>query len=242
MIMQLNRFIAQGGICSRRKATDLIKEGLVMINGITMSSPVYRVQEHDSVYVNGRPVVSKRPTYVVLNKPKGYLTTCSDDEGRPTVLDLCSEISRTTRLFPVGRLDGDSSGLLLLTNDGDMTQRLSHPRYEMQKWYRVKLGRPLDDDFCQALLQGIRLFDGVVKVDKIKICHRNRLIVNVWLHCGRNRIVRRLFGAGGYPVSELTRIGYASLTIRRLACGTWRHATRDEIDALQRKTGLKRRD
>jgi len=237
--MQLNKFVAHGGVCSRRKAAELIESGVVTVNGKVVASPGYRVQENDHVMIKKRPICVKKLAYIVLHKPKGYLTTCSDDEGRPTVLDLCPEVARTTRLFPVGRLDGDSSGLLILTNDGALTQRLLHPRYEMQKMYRVKLGKPLDEEFCTALLRGIKLFDGMVKADSIKICARNKMLVDVWLHCGRNRIVRRMFGAGGYPVVELKRIGYAGLTVRRLACGAWRHATRSEVDALYRKTGLK---
>jgi len=234
--MQLNKFLARTGLCSRRKAAQLIEMGIISVNRAVIVHPGHRVGSEDLVMINGKPCVPvQQPVYVLLNKPKGYVTTTADEHERGTVLDLCTAAAPNTRLFPVGRLDRKTHGVLLLTNDGALAQRLAHPRYKMQKQYRVRLNAPLSEEFELSMLQGIRLVDGMIRVDRVVPQSRDRTVIDIWLHSGRNRIIRRLLYAGGYEVTDLARVSYAGLTVRDIPIGRWRYLKSYEIDRLKRE-------
>lgn len=233
--MQLNRFVAASGVCSRRNAVTLIKAGKIMVNNARCQEPGYRVQETDRVSFQRRLLHPVKPVYVLVNKPSGYLTTRVDPEGRPTVFDLCSAFDKEgVRLFPVGRLDGDSEGLLLLTTDGALTEALAHPRLGVTKAYRVKIHRPLEEGFAQQLCAGVFLEDGVATCDRVLVHPRNPACVTVILHSGKNRVIRRLFAAGGYHVNELRRIQYGPIKGNGLPLGGWRYLNNTEVALLRR--------
>lgn len=228
----LSKYVAQAGVASRRAVVELIKEGYVKVNGKVIKEPGYKLKESDKVTYLDKPVAADKKVYVLLNKPTGYITTVSDDQDRKTVLDLVKSAT-PVRIYPVGRLDRDTSGLLLLTNDGDLAQKLAHPRYEVQKIYMVTLDRLLSKDDYDEIRKGIHLRDGFIKVDGIYFLpeqKRNR--VKVIIHSGKNRIVRRIFEFFGYRVAKLDRSSYAGLTKKGLMVGQWRHLTKDEVKKL----------
>lgn len=228
----LSKYVAQAGVASRRAVVELIKEGYVKVNGKVIKEPGYKLKESDKVTYLDKPVAADKKVYVLLNKPTGYITTVSDDQDRKTVLDLVKSAT-PARIYPVGRLDRDTSGLLLLTNDGELAQKLAHPRYEVQKTYMVTLDRLLLKEDYEEIRKGIHLKDGLVKVDGIYFLpeqKRNR--VKVIIHSGKNRIVRRIFEHFRYRVSKLDRIAYAGLTKKGLMVGQWRHLTKDEVKKL----------
>jgi len=232
--MQLNKYLAHAGVCSRRNAVDLIKKGLVKVNGSIVKEPAYLVKETDNVTVQGKPVILEKPIYILLNKPKGYITAVSDPTGKPTVVDLLGK-HIPQRIYPVGRLDQTTTGLLLLTNDGALAQRLSHPRYEVQKEYVVVLDRALDERDRKQIMKGVRLKDGVVKIDKIfPFVGAKENQVRIVLHSGKYRVVRRLFEQLGYRVKGLDRIKYAGMTKRGLPVGGWRTLKRTDVMKLKR--------
>jgi pseudouridine synthase len=232
--MQLNKYIAHAGVCSRRKAVDLIKEGGVKVNGRVVKEPGYKVLDGDVVKVHNKVLVAEKKIYVLLNKPKGCVTTVADDKGRNTVMDLLGS-SILQRLYPVGRLDVNTTGLLVLTNDGDLAQKLSHPKYEIDKVYQVEVSKPFTETDRALIQKGIRLYDGPVKVDSISKPAGAKLNqVRVSLHSGKYRIVRRLFEALGYFVNELDRVKYAGMSKRGLQVGQWRLLTQKEIEKLQK--------
>lgn len=228
----LSKYLAQAGVASRRAVVDLIKQGYVKVNGKVIKEPGHKLKETDTVTYLDKPVESDKKVYILLNKPTGYITTASDDMDRKIVLDLvCSATS--ARVYPVGRLDRDTSGLLVLTNDGNLAQKLAHPRYEVQKTYMVTLDRLLAKEHFEEIKKGIHLKDGFCKVDGIYyLPEKRRNCVKVVIHSGKNRIVRRIFEFFGYRVSKLDRIAYAGLTKKGLAVGHWRHLTKDEIKGL----------
>lgn len=231
--MQLNKFLAHSGLCSRRNAALLIKEGRVKVNGKTVIEPGYAVTEKDSVTANGKKVTIESKLYIIINKPKGYIATVSDDKGRQTVLDLLSDNIKK-RVYPVGRLDRDTTGLLLLTNDGELTQRLAHPKYQVQKTYVALLDRELESEDMLKIKAGRRLSDGQVRVDSINFLpHKGRNHVSVSLHSGKYRVIRRLFESVGYTVISLDRIKFASITKSGLQQGTWRFLTIGELKKLK---------
>lgn len=232
--MQLNKYLAHAGVCSRRNAVDLIKKGLVSVNGSVVREPGYLVRETDAVMLKDKRIVLEKMVYVLLNKPKGYITAASDPTGKPTVMDLLArQISQ--RIYPVGRLDQTTTGLLLLTNDGQLSQRLSHPRYEVQKEYAVTLDHALDERDRAHIMRGVRLKDGLVRIDKIfQLPGTKEHQVRIVLHSGKYRVVRRLFEQLGYRVKGLDRIKYAGLTKRGLPVGGWRVLTNREIAKLKR--------
>lgn len=228
----LSKYVAQAGVASRRAVVDLIKEGYVKVNGKVIKEPGYKLKKNDTVTYLDKPVAADKKIYILLNKPVGYITTVSDDQDRKTVLDLVRSAT-STRIYPVGRLDRDTSGLLLLTNDGNLAQKLAHPRYEVQKTYVATLDRLLQKEDYDEIRKGIHLKDGFIKVDGIHFLpeqKKNR--VKVVIHSGKNRIVRRIFEFFGYRVAKLDRIAYAGLTKKGLAVGNWRHLTKDEIKEL----------
>ena len=239
--MRLNKYIAASGVCSRRAAADLVKAGKVEHNGQQVLEPGILVEEKDEVKVHGKVVKPEvNFYYLLLNKAKNTLCTVEDDRGRATVLDQIPE-AQEVRLYPVGRLDRNTTGLLVITNDGMLAQRLSHPRNEVKKIYQATLERPMHEADLHKLANGIELTDGPAEVDAIGWPDpEDRKTVVVELHSGRNRIVRRLFSALGYEVVRLDRIGYAGLTKRDLPRGRYRHLTDREVIMLRHFIGRKK--
>lgn len=235
----LNKFIAQAGVCSRRKAVELIDDGLVKVNNAVITQPGFRVCADDRVMYRGKRIMPESPIYFILNKPRHLVTTCSDDQGRATVLH-CFPPAIGGRIFPVGRLDTETTGVLLLTNDGDLAQRLAHPKYEAKKVYMVALDRPLNPEHTQHLLRGIRLEDGMVKFDSISTHAQNPCGVRVTLHSGKNRVIKRAFELFGYHIKKLDRREYAGLTPKGLQSGGWRQLTFAEIKMLYKRAGFLR--
>ncbi len=232
--MKLNAYVAHAGICSRRKAADLIKSGSVAVNRKVLVDPSYDVSHEDNVTVFGRSIKVEQKIYIMLNKPKGYVTTASDELGRNTVLDLLGE-SVKERLYPVGRLDRDTTGLLLLTNDGDLAFKLAHPRYQVSKSYQITLEKDLTDESIARIKRGVYLEDGKVQIDELSFCSpRSRLAFRVVLHSGKKRIIRRLFEALGYTVKVLDRVTYAGLPLKGLARGQWRYLSKTEVQQLEK--------
>lgn len=232
--MPLNKFIAHGGLCSRRDAAELIKQGKVKVNGTLITEPGFKVLPQDEVKVAGKKVIpSRNHVYILLNKPKDYITTTDDPKQRKTVLDL---IRRATdeRVYPVGRLDRNTSGVLLLTNDGDLSQKLTHPSNEIKKLYAVTLDKPLTKADFDAILQGVPLEDGPAKVDSLAYTDaKDHRQLGIELHSGRNRIVRRIFEHFGYDVRGLDRVLFAGLTKKNVLRGKWRFLTEKEVRDLK---------
>lgn len=238
--IRLNRYIARSGVCSRRKADDLIAEGRVKVNGepAEIGQSVY---EDDEVEVGGR-VISPRPhVYILLNKPDDTITTVQDERDRTTVMDLVDVPEQEkSALFPVGRLDRHTVGALLLTNDGDLAHRLMHPRYAVEKLYRVRTKAAVRPHELEALKQGIELDDGPAKADRVAYLHPpNHHEIGLMLHEGRNRQVRRMLEALGHEVVELERVNYAGLTTDGLRRGKWRRLNPHEVWQLRRLVKLK---
>ena len=211
--MPLNKFIAYCGVCARRDAAEMVKQGKVKVNGKIITEPGHKVTPKDEVTVNGKKIViQKNLIYILLNKPKDYITTTDDPHGRKTVLDL---IGRATneRVYPVGRLDRNTSGVLLFTNDGDLSQKLTHPSNEIKKVYAVTLDKPLDKKHFDDILKGIQLEDGPATVDVLAYADlKDKTQLGVEIHSGKNRIVRRIFEHFGYDVKNLDRVMFAGLT------------------------------
>ena len=237
--MPLNKYLAHCGVASRRKAVEFIEQGKVLINNEVKLEPFYRIQAGDIVICDGKLAkVQERQVYVLLNKPKNVITTTEDDRGRATVLDIVDP-SFPERIYPVGRLDRDTTGLLLLTNDGDLAQKLSHPSSNVQKQYRVGLRKPLSQADLEHIERGVELEDGLMEVNWIRFSedHPERDIVELEISSGRNRVVRRLFEALGYEVFKLDRFYFAGLTKKELPRGAFRELTQREIIMLKHFTG-----
>ncbi|HXB92556.1 MAG TPA: pseudouridine synthase [Puia sp.] len=233
--LPLNKYIAHGGICSRRDAADLIRAGKVTVNGKPVTEPGTKVLPTDTVKVAGKKVtISRNFVYILLNKPKDYITTTDDPEGRRTVLDLIRNATEE-RVFPVGRLDRNTSGVLLLTNDGDLSQKLAHPSHEIKKIYHVVLDKPLTRaDFDKIMSGQLQLEDGVATVDAMAYEDaKDKTQIGLEIHSGRNRIVRRIFEHLGYDVRGLDRVMYAGLTKKNVQRGKWRLLTEREIRILK---------
>lgn len=230
----LNKYIAYCGLCSRRQAAILVKEGKVKVNGLFVMEPAKRVTGTELIELEGKKLTPKQKlVYVLLNKPKGFLTTTKDPEGRRTVMDLVREAS-DERLFPVGRLDRNTSGLLLLTNDGDLAQRLSHPSNEIKKVYQAGLDKELSRKDFESIQQGISLEDGFARVDVAGYPDpKDKSIVGLEIHSGKNRIVRRIFEHLGYKVEKLDRVMFAGLTKKNLPRGKWRLLDEKEVIFLK---------
>ncbi len=232
--MPLNKYIAHSGICSRRDAAILVKDGKVTVNGIAVTDPGMKITENDVVKVSNKKVTpSKNFVYILLNKPKDYITTSEDPQGRKTVLDLVRSAT-DERVYPVGRLDRNTSGVLLLTNDGELAQKLSHPSNEVKKVYEVKLDRALTKADIDKIAAGITLEDGFVAPDVIAYADaKDKSIIGVEIHSGRNRIVRRIFEHLKYDVKGLDRVMYAGLTKKDVQRGRWRFLKEKEIRLLK---------
>jgi len=232
--MTLNKYLAYAGICSRRQAVDYIKKGLVKVNSKVVIEPGYRVEKEDKVTLKNKPLQTENKIYILLNKPKDYITTVSDERGRRTVLDIVKGVVKE-RVYPVGRLDRTTTGLLLLTNDGQLAQKLSHPSNEVKKVYSVVLDKPLEYEDIKKIREGVRLIDGVLPVDKIFYVEgKSKSHVRIQIHSGKNRVVRRLFRELEYKVVKLDRIDYAGLTKRGLYLGRCRDLTSHEIFCLKK--------
>ncbi len=232
--MPLNKFIAHAGICSRREAAELVKEGKIKVNGDFVYEPGYKVHSNDKVVFNNKPLhLQKNLVYILLNKPKDYITTAKDTHGRKTVFDLIQQAT-DERVFPVGRLDRNTTGVLLLTNDGDLTQKLTHPSFEVKKVYEVKLDKPLQKKDFESLLSGVQLEDGFILADSVGyVDKKDKSVIGIEIHSGRNRIVRRMFEHLGYDVKNLDRVLFANLTKKNVDRGKWRFLNEKEIRLLK---------
>ena len=230
--VRLNRFVAQSGLCSRREADDFITAGLVSVNGVIVTELGTKVLPTDVVKFNDERLQGEKNVYLVLNKPKGYVTTLEDDHADKTVMELVKNACKE-RIYPVGRLDKNSLGLLLFTNDGDITRQLTHPSLRKKKIYEVTLDKALTRADFEQLAEGITLEDGDIYFDEISYIKDDKKSVGVEIHSGRNRIVRRMFEHLGYKVTKLDRVYYAGLTKKNLKRGAWRFLTSDEVARLK---------
>ncbi|MBQ9467285.1 MAG: RNA-binding S4 domain-containing protein [Muribaculaceae bacterium] len=231
--IRLNKFLANAGICSRREADELIVKGLVTVNGEVVSELGYKIKPQDVVEYDGKVVTSERKCYVLLNKPKDCVTTSDDPHGRKTVLDLvkgaCEE-----RIYPVGRLDRNTTGVLLLTNDGDLASKLTHPKYVKKKIYQVWTDKPISEEDMQRIADGVELDDGPIHADAVSYVNAtDHKQAGIEIHSGRNRVVRRIFEHLGYHVVKLDRVYFAGLTKKNLGRGRWRYLTQEEVNFLR---------
>ena len=234
----MNKYISNAGICSRREADDLIKAGVITVNGEVIIEMGYQVQQGDEVKYNKESLRSENLVYVLLNKPKDFITTTDDPEDRKTVMSLVSKACNE-RIYPVGRLDRNTTGVLLFTNDGDLARKLTHPSFQMQKVYQVELDRVVKATDIEQISEGLKLDDGPIKVDDVVYAGSSKNIVGVELHSGKNRIVRRIFEHLGYEVKRLDRVIFAGLTKKDLPRGRWRFLTDLEVASLKMQTGKK---
>jgi 23S rRNA pseudouridine2605 synthase len=232
--MPLNKFIAHAGVCGRREAAELVKGGKVVVNGDKIFEPGFKVAQTDKVIVKGKQVyLQKNAVYILLNKPKDYITTASDPEGRKTVLDIIKGAT-PERVYPVGRLDRNTTGVLLLTNDGELAQKLTHPSFEIKKIYEVTLDRPVAKKDLEAVLAGVTLEDGFVAADACGYANaKDKNVVGIEIHSGRNRIVRRIFEHLGYDVRGLDRVMFANLTKKNVDRGKYRFLQEKEVRLLK---------
>ena len=232
--MPLNKFLAHCGVASRRETADLIRDGKATVDGVVITDPAFKVMGTEKILYLGKQVRSvKNLVYILLNKPKDYLTTTDDPQGRKTVLQLI-RTATTERVYPVGRLDRNTSGVLLLTNDGDLTQQLSHPSYQISKVYEAKLDKPLTKADFDAILSGITLEDGPIHADSLAYADaQDKSVIGIEIHSGKNRIVRRIFEHLGYDVKGLDRVLYAGLTKKNVDRGKWRFLSEKEIRLLK---------
>lgn len=232
--MPLNKFVAHCGVCSRREAVTHISEGKVKVNEEVVTEPGFKITPADKVYYNGKQLfVTKNLIYILLNKPKDFITTTDDPQGRKTVLQLIKHATEQ-RVYPIGRLDRNTSGVLLLTNDGDLTQKLSHPSYQIKKIYEVRLDKNLTKADFESIVNGLTLEDGLVQVDSLAYADdKDKSIIGIEIHSGRNRIVRRIFEHLGYDVKALDRVMYAGLTKKNVERSKWRYLSDKEIRLLK---------
>jgi 23S rRNA pseudouridine2605 synthase len=231
--IRLNKFLANAGICSRREADEYIQQGLVKVNGEVVTELGTKITHSDTVEYNGKAVALESKCYILLNKPKDCVTTSEDPNGRTTVMDLikgaCEE-----RVYPVGRLDRNTTGVLLLTNDGDLASKLTHPKYVKKKIYHVWTDKDISEDDMQRIADGIELDDGPIHADAISYAtDTDRNQAGIEIHSGRNRIVRRIFESLGYHVTKLDRVYFAGLTKKNLPRGRWRYLTQEEVNFLK---------
>ena len=231
--LRLNKYIAHSGVCSRRKAAELVKEGKILVNGERILNPSYMVQDEDQVEYLGKILsVEQRKVYLLMNKPKNVVTTVSDEKGRRTVIDLLRG-KIPERIYPIGRLDMNTTGLILLTNDGDLAKKLSHPSHEVKKFYQVVLEKEVAEEDLAKILEGLELEDGKTDVDGVDYIKGKRNEVGIELHTGKNRIIRRIFEHLNYEVIKLDRMYYAGLTKKDLPRGWFRHLTKQEVIMLK---------
>lgn len=232
-LMPLNKYLAVSGVCSRRDAVGFIEAGDVKVNGKTVKEPGYRVSGEDKVSFKGDSIKCEKKIYILLNKPQDYISTVSDEAGRKSIIDIFKG-AITERIYPVGRLDRFTQGLILMTNDGELSQKLCHPSFEVKKVYSVMLDQEIKGQDLMDIKNGLTLKDGFVKPDKVYCASKsNKKHVVIQLHSGKNRIVRRIFREKGYNVIKLDRINYAGIVKKGLPVGRWRALKRDEVMALK---------
>lgn len=229
---RLNKYIANSGVCSRREADKLIAAGEIKVNGQVVTELGFKVQRGDKVLHRGKKLIPEKPVYVLLNKPKDFITTTDDPENRRTVMELIKTAGEE-RIYPVGRLDRNTTGLLLFTNDGDLAKKLAHPSGNVKKIYKVELDKPISDDDFFKIEDGLELEDGVATVDKLALLDNSKMTLGLEIHIGKNRIVRRLFEHLGYEVVKLDRVMYGPLDKLNLQRGKWRFLTDREIIKLK---------
>lgn len=230
--IRLNKFIANAGICARRKADELISNGEITVNGDVIVEMGHKVMHKDIVKYKGQRVIAEKKVYFLLNKPKDYITTTDDEKDRRTVLDLIKE-AKDMRIYPVGRLDRNTTGLLVLTNDGELAQKLSHPSSNITKLYHLELNKKLTINHYEEILKGVQLEDGIALVDRLEYEDNSKLNLGIEIHIGKNRIVRRIFEILGYEVMKLDRVIYAGLTKKDLPRGKYRPLSEKEIIFLK---------
>lgn len=231
-LLTLTKYVAQSGVCARRQAAAAIAQGRVTVDGVVMREPWYKVADGQRVMIDEQVIKPQHHIYILLNKPAGFITTASDELGRSNVMQLVRPRIKE-RLFSIGRLDRDTTGLLVLTNDGQLAQKLSHPRYRVAKVYCAALDSAINEYDLEQLRRGLWLQDGFTKPDRVWLAPRSRgRLVMVQLHSGKNRIVRRLFARLGHHVIALERVMYAHLRDTRLKPGLWRHLTKTEVQQL----------
>jgi 23S rRNA pseudouridine2605 synthase len=230
---RLNKYIAHAGICSRREADKLIEAGMVSVNGKVVTELGTKVTPEDDVRYNGERLGNERKVYLLLNKPKDYVTTLDDPHAKKTVMELISKAGKE-RIYPVGRLDKNTTGVLLFTNDGDLTKKLTHPSFNKKKIYQVFLDKNLIHSDMQKIAEGVKLDDGIAQVDAIAYTSADsKKEVGLEIHSGKNRIVRRIFEHLGYKVTKLDRVYFAGLTKKNLPRGRWRFLTEKEVKMLK---------
>lgn len=230
--LRLNRFISMSGVCSRRDADTLIKEGRVKVNGVLVDTVGIKVKKNDRVEVDGEIIIPEKKVYLVLNKPKDFVTTVDDPLERKTVMSLVQHACKE-RIYPVGRLDRQTTGVLLFTNDGDLSKKLTHPKYEHKKIYHVFLDKPLSPENMEKISQGIELEDGFIKADEVEYVSADQMEIGIEIHSGKNRIVRRIFEHLGYQIVKLDRVYFAGITKKNLPRSKWRFLTPEEIRILK---------
>ena len=232
--IRLNRYIASSGLCSRREADEIILKGFISVNGKQVKDLGTKVTLDDDVRYKGKKLSSEKKVYILMNKPAGYVTTVEDPHAEHTVIDLVKNAC-TERIYPVGRLDKDTTGLLLLTNDGDLTKRLTHPKYERKKIYHVFLDKPVIKADLLKIAEGMELEGEIVAADSVAYADpEDKKQIGIEIHSGQNRVIRRLFESLGYRVKKLDRVYYAGLTKKNLARGKWRFLTQKELVMLKR--------
>ena len=230
--IRLNKYISNSGVCSRREADELIKMGLITVNGKSIIEMGHKVKPGDEVRYEGKKLTAEKPVYVLMNKPKGYITTTDDPQERKTVMGLIGN-SVKERIYPVGRLDRNTTGLLLLTNDGELADKLTHPSYNAKKIYKVELDKPITKADVEKIQEGVRLEEGKAVVDDLAVIGDDKKTVGIEIHIGWNRIVRRIFESLGYEVVKLDRVVYAGLDKKNIGRGEWRHLKDTEVVKLK---------
>ncbi|MFN8335005.1 MAG: pseudouridine synthase [Cyclobacteriaceae bacterium] len=230
--IRLNRYISNSGVCSRREADELIKMGLVTVNGTVVTEMGHKVSRKDVVKYDGKTLRAEKPVYILMNKPKGFLTTTKDPQDRNTVMQIIAE-SVKERVYPVGRLDRNTTGLLLLTNDGELADKLMHPSHNVKKIYKVDLDKPLTKADFEKIKKGVHLEEGKAIVDDLAMVSPDNKTIGIEIHIGWNRVIRRIFESLGYEVVKLDRSVYAGLDKKDLSRGHWRHLTREEVVRLK---------
>ena len=231
--VRLNKYIADSGLCSRREADELIASGQIKVNGKKVSEMGIRIQPGDTVTYRGEVLKNEKTVYILLNKPKDVVTTVKDEHAKRSVIDLVKNACKE-RVYPVGRLDRNTTGVLLLTNDGELTKRLTHPRYEKKKVYHVVLDKPVVRSHLERIVEGIELDDEMVRADGASyVDPADKTQVGVEIHTGQNRVVRRIFESLGYRVKKLDRVYFAGLTKKNLPRGKWRFLTEKEVSMLK---------
>lgn len=237
---RLNKYIANAGVCSRRDADKLISEGKIKVNGEKITELGYKVKRGDKVQYEDKILIAEKLQYVLLNKPNDFISTVTDTHNRNTVMSLVDKACEE-RIYPVGRLDRNTTGLLLFTNDGELAKKLTHPSYKIKKIYQVTLDKPINNQDFDEMLKGVPLEDGIALPDEMAVVSDDKTVLGIEIHIGRNRIVRRMFEHFGYKVEKLDRVMFGTLTKKNLPRGKYRHLTPKEVIQLKNLSGGRRK-